>query len=47
MALFNTGDHHEAMQLLLRLLASTSGSPEVQRYRTAIEHYAEDLTRTT
>ncbi|MFF5897670.1 tetratricopeptide repeat protein [Streptomyces argenteolus] len=46
MALFNTGEHHEAMQLLLRLVATTSESPRVQRYRPAIEHYAEDLTRT-
>ncbi|MEU8741447.1 tetratricopeptide repeat protein [Streptomyces halstedii] len=46
MALFNTGDHQEAMRILLRLIASTSGSPEVQRYRPAIEHYAADLTRT-
>ncbi|MEU9060227.1 tetratricopeptide repeat protein [Streptomyces sp. NPDC048430] len=46
MALFNTGEHHEAMQLLLRLLASTSDSPGVQRYRPAIEHYAADLTQT-
>lgn len=46
MALFNTGEHHEAMQLLLRLVATTSDSPRVQRYRPAIEHYAADLTRT-
>ncbi|WP_307123108.1 tetratricopeptide repeat protein [Streptomyces sp. B1I3] len=45
MALFNTGEHHEAMQLLLRLLAATSDNPYVQRYRPAIEHYAADLTR--
>ncbi|MEU5716433.1 tetratricopeptide repeat protein [Streptomyces sp. NPDC020403] len=46
MALFNTGEHHEAMQLLLRLLAATSDSPQVQRYRAPIEHYADDLTQT-
>ncbi len=46
MALFNTGEHHEAMQLLLRLVATTSDSPRVRRYRPAIEHYAADLTRT-
>lgn len=46
MALFNTGEHHEAMQLLLRLVAATSDSPGVQQYRPAIEHYAADLTRT-
>ncbi|MFG2427656.1 tetratricopeptide repeat protein [Streptomyces sp. NPDC048590] len=46
MALFNTGEHHEAMQLLLRLVASTSDSPHVRQFRPAIEHYAADLTRT-
>lgn len=46
MALYNTGDHHEAMQILLRLVAATSDSPHVRRYRAAIEHYATDLTRT-
>lgn len=46
MALFNTGEHHEAMQLLLRLVATTSDSPHVRSYRPAIEHYAADLTRT-
>lgn len=46
MALFNTGEHHEAMQLLLRLVATTSDSTRVRRYRPAIEHYAADLTRT-
>ncbi|WP_405392931.1 tetratricopeptide repeat protein [Streptomyces sp. NBC_01102] len=45
MALFNTGEHHEAMQILLNLVAETSGSPHVQRYRPAIEYYAADLTR--
>lgn len=46
MALFNTGEHHEAMEILLRLVAASSDSPDVQRYRPAIEHYAADLTRT-
>ncbi|MEU9706122.1 tetratricopeptide repeat protein [Streptomyces sp. NPDC047981] len=43
MALYNTGDHHESARLLLTLLATTSDDPSVQRYRRAIEHYAEDL----
>lgn len=43
MALYNTSEHHEAMSLLLQLLASTSTDPGVQRYRPAIEHYAQDL----
>lgn len=46
MALFNTGEHHEAMRLLLHLTATTSEDPQVQRYRAAIESYAADLTRT-
>ncbi|MEU1123353.1 tetratricopeptide repeat protein [Streptomyces sp. NPDC005899] len=45
MALFNTGEHHEAMRLLLCLLAASSGDPHVQQYRAAIEHYATDLTQ--
>ncbi|MER5965316.1 tetratricopeptide repeat protein [Streptomyces sp. NPDC002057] len=46
MALYNTGRHHESVRLLLRLLATTSDDPSVQRYRRAIEHYAEDLDAT-
>ncbi|MFE7709504.1 tetratricopeptide repeat protein [Streptomyces sp. NPDC057486] len=46
MALFNTEQHHEAMQILLRLLATTSRDAYVQRYRRAIEHYAQDLDET-
>lgn len=46
MALFNTGEHHEAMQILLRLVAETSDSPHVRQYRPAIEHYAKDLHET-
>lgn len=46
MALFNTGEHHESMQLLLRLLAATSEDPHVRQYRRAIEHYAQDLHET-
>ncbi|MFD5747042.1 tetratricopeptide repeat protein [Streptomyces sp. NPDC127033] len=46
MALFNAEEHHEAMTLLLDLLATTSRDPRVQRYRRAIEHYARDLHET-
>ncbi|GGZ07917.1 tetratricopeptide repeat protein [Streptomyces nitrosporeus] len=46
MALFNTGDHHEAMRILLHVVAGTSGSPSVKAYRSAIEYYARDLDRT-
>ncbi|WP_189539914.1 tetratricopeptide repeat protein [Streptomyces gelaticus] len=46
MALFNTGEHHEAMRLLLQLLAAGSTDPSVRQYRAAIEHYARDLNET-
>ncbi|GAA1405817.1 tetratricopeptide repeat protein [Kitasatospora putterlickiae] len=46
MALFNVGDHHGAMSLLLDLLATTSEDPDVRRYRRAIEYYAKDLHHT-
>lgn len=46
MALFNTEEHHEAMRLLLRVVASTSEDRHVQQYRPAIEHYAKDLHET-
>jgi tetratricopeptide (TPR) repeat protein len=43
MALYNVGDHHEAMRTLLELLAATSSDTGIQDYRRAIEHYAKDL----
>ncbi|WP_327270448.1 tetratricopeptide repeat protein [Streptomyces sp. NBC_01218] len=46
MALYNTGEHHEAMELLLRVVATTSEDPSVRRYRTAVEHYASGLDET-
>ncbi|MFE7467573.1 tetratricopeptide repeat protein [Streptomyces sp. NPDC057499] len=46
MALFNTGAHHEAMRLLLELLASGSTDPSVREYHEAIAHYAQDLHAT-
>lgn len=46
MALYNTGRPHEAMELLLTLLATTSTDPAIAAYRTAIEHYARDLDET-
>jgi predicted Zn-dependent protease len=46
MALYNTGDHHEAMGILLDLLATTSQDPSVQQYRRAIDLYAKDLDST-
>ncbi|GGV29767.1 hypothetical protein GCM10010277_12780 [Streptomyces longisporoflavus] len=46
MALYNTGRAHEAMQILLTLLATTSQNPDISAYRPAIEHYAKDLDET-
>ncbi|MCC9739881.1 tetratricopeptide repeat protein [Streptomyces sp. MNU89] len=46
MALYNTGEHHEAMSLLLDLLATTSQDPSVREYRRAIALYAGDLDST-
>jgi tetratricopeptide (TPR) repeat protein len=43
MALYNVGEHHEAMRTLLELLAATSSDSGIQDYRRAIEHYAKDL----
>jgi len=43
MALFNTEQHHDAMRILLELLATTSQDADIQSYRRAIEHYAQDL----
>ncbi|MFG2647792.1 tetratricopeptide repeat protein [Streptomyces sp. NPDC048436] len=46
MALYNTGRAHDAMGLLLTLLASTSQDPDIADYRPAIEHYAKNLDAT-
>ena len=46
MALYNVGQAKESVSLLLRLLAATSGDERVQRYRRAIEFYADDLDAT-
>lgn len=43
MALYNVGRGHDAMRLLLTVLAETSADPGVAGYRPAIEHYARDL----
>lgn len=47
MALYNTGRAHDAMEMVLTLLATTSQDPDIARYRPAIEHYAKDLDATT
>ncbi|MFF1714433.1 tetratricopeptide repeat protein [Streptomyces sp. NPDC058268] len=46
MALYNTGRAHDAMEILLTLLAATSQDPDIAGYRLAIEHYAKDLDAT-
>lgn len=46
MALFNTNHHHEAMRILLKIIATTSDDPRIREYRPAIEHYAQDLDQT-
>ncbi|WP_371749488.1 tetratricopeptide repeat protein [Streptomyces sp. NBC_01283] len=46
MALYNTGQAHDAMEILLTLLATTSQNPDIAGYRPAIEHYAKDLDAT-
>ncbi|MEV6116321.1 tetratricopeptide repeat protein [Streptomyces sp. NPDC052109] len=43
MALYNIGEGREAVRLLLKTLAATSGDRRVQDYQRAIEHYADDL----
>ncbi|WP_405558167.1 tetratricopeptide repeat protein [Streptomyces sp. NBC_01171] len=43
MALHNDGEGREAVRLLLKTVADTSGDRRVQDYRRAIEHYADDL----
>ena len=43
MALYNVGQHTQAMQRLLRTVAESSTDEGVQRYRTAILFYSEHL----
>ncbi|VEB42052.1 Uncharacterised protein [Chromobacterium violaceum] len=46
MALYNRGQHKEATQSLLALLADGSADNGIRAYRRAIRFYAEDLDRT-
>ncbi|THA71593.1 tetratricopeptide repeat protein [Streptomyces sp. A0958] len=46
MSLFNTDHHHDAMQILLKIITTTSSDPHIRQYRRAIEHYAQDLNET-
>jgi tetratricopeptide (TPR) repeat protein len=43
MALYNLGEHAEAMELLLRVAAETSTNDGVQKYKRAILFYADKL----
>jgi tetratricopeptide (TPR) repeat protein len=43
MALYNTGEAHEAVATLLKLLVETGDDDRIRRYRRAIAAYAEDL----
>lgn len=46
MALYNRGQHAEAMGVLLRNLAETSDDARIRRYERAILFYAPDLNKT-
>ncbi len=43
MALYNAGEHREAMERLLRALAETSSDESIRRYQRAIAFYADKL----
>jgi tetratricopeptide (TPR) repeat protein len=43
MALYNTGEHAEAMSLLLKTIANTSKDEGVQEFKQAILYYADRL----
>jgi tetratricopeptide (TPR) repeat protein len=43
MALYNTGDHRGAMELLMRELAETTADDGIKRYAQAILFYADKL----
>ncbi len=43
MALYNTGAHAEAMELLLQSLVSTSSDEGIRSFKRAIEFYADKL----
>lgn len=45
MTLHNLGESRQAVESLLRVIASTTGDPAIQAYRRAIEFYAQDIER--
>lgn len=46
LALHNTGEHAQAMRLLLRNLAETTGNAYILQYRRALLYYADHLDQT-
>ncbi len=42
---YNLGHYHDAMSVLLRIIADTSSHPGIQTYERAIRLYATDLDR--
>jgi tetratricopeptide (TPR) repeat protein len=46
MALYNVGEHGEAMERLLQVLADTSRDESIRRYQRAIGFYADKLDET-
>lgn len=46
MALYNAGEHREAMERLLRVIAETSDDLSIRRYKRAITFYADKLDET-
>ncbi|PTM56500.1 tetratricopeptide repeat protein [Desmospora activa] len=46
MALYNTGQHRDAMELLLQQLLETSDDPTIETYHRALSFYAERLDET-
>jgi tetratricopeptide (TPR) repeat protein len=45
MTQYNLGHSHEAVSMLLRVIADTSGDSNIRSYERAIRLYAEDLNR--
>jgi tetratricopeptide (TPR) repeat protein len=46
MALYNKGEHQQAMELLLRIISETSSDESVGAYSRAIDFYADKLDQT-
>jgi tetratricopeptide (TPR) repeat protein len=46
MTLYNAGQLHDAMRLLLNTLLDTTGDASIRRYERALRFYAEDIEKT-